>query len=372
MSKPKDFNLDDVPARANRQSAGTRSEKAEGEAASSKDVNDAGKILAAELESKGYHPVIVFGNAASGKTSLILSLLAAIKSEPALDTGLFLGEPILDTSTPYGRYLRDHADQFFNKKTQDFMDGVASPKTNIDYPFLIPVTIRPRGRPEVKLAFLESNGEWYRPDRESDSVFPSLRKQIEDLIREYQLGMSFIHLVPYTQGGIRTMRDDTSADKSLLQEASLAIVGALNGYEKIRIDKSRDRHIMLVTKWDAHRPPQSTTLDVLLDSADDVQPFLEQHYTQALATYGGITIPSNSLFLANFCAGLMTDRNVLSLRVDSELRPAVLRYPLALWAWLHSNALRDRGEIASGLFSVTEDRAPKFIRRIWDVLDRLF
>lgn len=373
MNEPKDFTLDEVPQpTVSAPSSVQAVEVHETSAFGAQEVNDAGRQLAAELEARGYHPVVIFGNAASGKTSLLLSLLAVIKTEASLETGLTLGEPILNTSSPYGKYIQTHSDQFFGRKTQEFIEGVASPKTNIDYPFIIPVVFRPRGKPEAKFAFLESNGEWYRPDRESDALFQPLRKQIEDLIREFQLGISFVHLVPYTQGVIRSTSVNITEDISELQEASLAIAGALNAYEKIRIEKSRDRHVMLVTKWDAHTSPQSSVLDVLIDTADDVEPFVEQHYSQAFSSFKGLTVNRSQVFLANYCAGLISNRDVLSLRIDSELRPAVLRFPVSLWGWLYRNAIVDSGGMADDPFPQQNSGTPKILQYLWALLDRFF
>src|SRR5207302_3790995 len=90
------------------------------------DVDASGIQLAAGIDAAAYHPVVLFGNANSGKTSLLLSLFALLRTEPSLATGLELGDPIIATDSLFGRYLYDQAEAFFGKKTQDFIEGRAS------------------------------------------------------------------------------------------------------------------------------------------------------------------------------------------------------------------------------------------------------
>ena len=107
---------------------------------SASDVDASGAQLASDMEDKRYQPVILFGNAFSGKTSLLLSLLAAVKTETHLETGLFMAEPLLARDTRYGRYQSEQSEAFFGRKTQEFIQGTASPKTAIDLPFFVPVS----------------------------------------------------------------------------------------------------------------------------------------------------------------------------------------------------------------------------------------
>lgn len=322
------------------------------------DVEEAGLQLALHVEAGGYHPVILFGNAASGKTSLLLSLFATIKTEPELHTGLFLGEPILDLDTEYGRYLHENSEQFFGQKTQDFIEGKAAPKTALQFPFFVPITFRPDNKPEMKFAFMESNGEWYRPDRSSGRLFPALRRQIEDFISNYQGGITFIHLIPYTQRAVYSAAAEKVSDAAEIQDASLAISGALQAYEKIRINKQNDRHLMLVTKWDAHSPPNVSKYEVLTETSDDVARFANESYAQALTTFRGIGLHAAQMFLNSYCAGLMNEMGVLVLKQSNELRSAVINYPVKLWEWLYRGALEASDQFVVDPFPAPPPRSP--------------
>jgi hypothetical protein len=334
-------------------------------------VEQAGLHLARDIEAGGYHPVVLFGSAASGKTSLLLSLFAALKVEPDLRTGLAVGDPIMDMSSEYGRYVHENAVQFLAQKTQDFIEGRAAPKTALLYPFFIPVILRPEGKPEQKIAFMESNGEWYRPDRNTSELFPRLKRQIEDFISNYQGGITFIHLLPYTQQGVRSPTVDKLLDSSEMLDASLAVVGALQSYDRIRVEKQYDSHLLLVTKWDAHSPPGATKLDVLGGRAGESEVFVREKYPQALTALQGLGLQASQINLNNYCAGLMNESGILTLKQDNELRPAVMGFPINLWGWLYRRALESSGQIPTSLFPLPpkEFALITYVRRL---LNRLF
>jgi hypothetical protein len=338
------------------------------------DVEEAGLRLATRMEACGYHPVVLFGTAASGKTSLLLSLFSLVRMTPELHAGLFPGDPILDIHTDYGKYTHDNALQFFGQKTQDFIEGRAAPKTVLQYPFFVPVSFRPDNKPEAKFAFMESNGEWYRPDRSNGRLFPVLRRQIEDFIKNYQGGITFIHLVPYTQRAVYSAVADRAGEASEIQDASIAISGALQAYDRIRANKQNDRHLMLVTKWDAHSPPNVSKFDVLTCSPEEVVRFANENYAQALTTFRGIGLNDTQLFLNSYCSGIMNEMGVLQLRQNNELRAPVMSYPIRLWEWLYRGALDASGQVYVEPFPAQPKARPwqAMMDAIGRWLDRLF
>ena len=309
------------------------------EADALRDDPESGQALAQNMLDAGYQPVILFGNAASGKTSLILSLLAAIRTDVSLDTGLFLGEPILDTTRPYGAFLANEASRFFGLKTQQFIEGTAASRTIIDLPFFIPLLFRPAGKPEARIALMESNGEWYRADRKENKFFPPLRQQIEDFVRSYPKGIIFIHLLPYTQRHLYRSDTPGGSEAAELEEASLAVSGALQAYQSVRSDKSNDRHLLLVTKWDAHRPPDLDPLDAINDDPEDVARVIAQRYSQAWSTFVGLNLRSDQMARNGYCAGQISGSNIIKAGPADERGEQMRRYPKGLWRWLYRNTL---------------------------------
>jgi hypothetical protein len=331
------------------------------------DVEASGVHLAAGLDAAGYHPVVLFGNANSGKTSLLLSLFALLRTEPSLVTGLELGDAFVATDSLYGKYLRDQAEGFFGRKTQDFIEGRASPKTAIELPFFIPVVFRPEAKPEIRFAFMESNGEWYRPDRSSEKLFPKLRQQIEDFLATYQGPITFIHLLPYTQQVVYGSGADQLTDDNEMKEASLAIAGALYAYQKARVNKQDDRHLILVTKWDAHDREELDRADILRHSGPEAEEFANERYSQAMSVFRGLGLQSYQQRLNAYCAGIIAGQNVTMPKRGDELREAVLHYPTQLWRWLYRSTLEQLGEQPIDPFP-PEPKPNWFVR----LLDRFF
>jgi hypothetical protein len=335
------------------------------------DIPDGGSQLAAAMEAADYQPVILFGTAASGKTSLLLSLLAIARTETSLDTGVFLADPILRPDSAYGRYLIENAEEFFGRKTQEFIEHRAPASSKIALPFFVPIAFRPRLGREVKFAFMESNGEWYRPDRDSSRLFKRLKGQVEDFISQYQGGIIFIHLVPYTQRPVYGAQPDPADDASLINEASLAISGALQAYENVRVNKRNDRHIMLVTKWDAHRPSDADRIDMLSGDKEEVEAIVNERYAAAFNSYRGLSLESSQLQLNCYISGLMNQQGTVGLRKDDELRSTVISYPINLWRWLYKSALTNIGEMGKDPFPMTEMGSP-IGRTLKAFLDKLF
>lgn len=310
-----------------------------------------GQRLAEALEAESYQPVILFGNASSGKTSLLLSLFASIKVQPELKSGLHLAPPaVYRDDSEYSRYSLNRAERFLGLMTQQFINGEAPLKTPAEEPFFIPVSLEPVGRSPVRFVFLESAGEWYRPDYKDHRLFPRLRGQIERFISSYQKGIIFLHLVPYTQLPVRTADYDQISDHKKMQDASLAIAGALQNYMSARLNQYQDRHLMLVTKWDARSRFFEDQFDALTEARDELEEFTNAKYPQAYAAYQGLGESVVSRHLNSYCSGIMSDTGVLNLRPDNELRPIVLGYPRNLWTWLYRSALENEGFAAEDPF----------------------
>jgi hypothetical protein len=326
-----------------------------------------GYHVAAGLTAAGYHPIVLFGTAGSGKTSLLLSLLALLRDEPDLLCGLDLGEPILSVDTPYGRFLREQAEGFYGRKTQDFIEGRAAAKTAIEAPFFIPVVIRPENKPQIRLAFMESNGEWYRPDRESDRLFRPLRRQIEEFLSAYQDPVTFIHLVPYTQQELYSTGGDQHTDDQEIREACLAIVGALKAYKEVRTNKINDRHLMLVSKWDAHDRENVDRVGVLDDTTGELEAFLNDRYRQAFAEYRNLGLAPYQRQVEAYCAGQIRGQAVIKPRRGEDLHDALIQYPKKLWRWLYRTTLEQLNEPAIDPFP--PEPKPNWFARL---LDRLF
>jgi hypothetical protein len=309
-----------------------------------------GLQLSIGLEEGGYHPVILFGNRASGKTSLLLSLISLLRTETDLHCGLRLGEPILSTGSTYGKEINREAEAFWGKKTQDFINGKASPRTTLEAPFFVPLVLSPEGKTELRFAFMESNGEWYQPDRGSERLFKPLPKQIETFIVTFQGPITFLHLLPYTQSPVYSTDVDRVGDAMEIEDASIAIKGALDQYRKIRPNTQDDRHLMLVTKWDAHAPDKVPKIEILVNPGRDPEDFAANRYAQAVAAFQSLPLRADQRQFSAYCSGLIAGNKLNMPKRGEPLRDAILSYPENLWTWLYRTSLIQLGEHAAEPF----------------------
>lgn len=337
-----------------------------------------GGDLARAMQDGGYHPVVIFGTSNSGKTSLLLSLFAALISEPSLKAGLVLCNPILGGANSLGARLHKEAQHTFDVKTQAFMEGEKIDKTVAALPFFIPVELRPvdPSKPPIRFAFLESSGEWYRPNRPSgtplsavENLYPELRSELESFIASFQGGISFLYTTPFTQqvtysAGNQNDSEDGAIESDQLRNASLAVTGVLRTYDKIRATgREDDHHLMLVTKWDAQSIGTSDRASGIEEDRDAVNEFCDRHYRQAVSALQGIGLESWQRGLNAYCAGMINDRGLLQLKRDDDLFDVVTDYPVRLWKHLYKNALRVAGHNSISPFP--EAPQQHFVIRMW-------
>jgi hypothetical protein len=296
---------------------------------SESDVEKRGAQIAMKLDEDGYHPVVIVGTSSAGKSCLLCSLFAYLRSDPSLEIGVHLNEPLLERSSPYGELIAESSEAFFHRAVQEFIEGTAQPSTEARVPFFIPVVVRPRNGPAMKFAFLESRGEWYQPRKNTSAYFQPLKGEIESVLKHFQRGVSVIYVAPY------------SVSPEVV-ESGLALVGAMNGYESARLARDNDAHMLLVTKWDSFRKGSLGLKDILTNTKADAEEYVNSHYKNAFAVFKGLALQPTQLSLMQYCSGLISGRTVI--RPSDEIRPAVNRYPRRLWNWLYLNATRTSKE----------------------------
>lgn len=399
QGKPKRFNPDDEPdldlddagaakkptndefaaeqeTLAPREILKPRSEEQGAAKFSSGELSTLGRELAHAMQEEGYHPVVLFGTNNSGKTSILMSLFATLSVDPQLETGLSLCDPILGTRTDIAKYLHKEARHTFEIKTEAFLAGEKIPKTSTTLPFFIPVEFRPPdGRAAVKFAFLESNGEWYRPLisdgtslSDTEQLYPDLRKEIEDFIASYQQGMTFIYAAPVTQGEVYTQADKTF-DTDEIRYASMAIRGVLKSYDSIRANgRTNDKHLMLVTKWDAMSARDADRAAGIEEDRDAVIEFCSRKYNQALTQFQGLNLRPEQKRINAYCAGMINKSGLIRAAADDAVTGVIASYPVRLWEFLYKNALEAAGEVPVSPFK--EPRAPgAFKQALTKILD---
>jgi hypothetical protein len=298
-----------------------------------------GKALALAMEKLNYHPVIVFGHSNSGKTTLLLSLIAFLTTDAQAAIGIRLGQPMLDLTQSDGIEMWERAQRIFGINTQAFIDGTAPDATATRVPFFVPLVISPSGGEEVRLALMDSNGEWYAPNPESPAYYPELRPQLRDFFINYSGRLSLLHVLPRTQLTVNGDGSGHADDRRMLQNADSALRGAIDEYNKHRADRSDDAHMMLVTKWDAQALAHGQALaQVLVDNAQAVRAFIKTNAPQAFTSLEAIRTHTRSLELRAYCAGRINGKQLRYPLSNSDLDAVIRDYPRQLWRWLYRQA----------------------------------
>lgn len=343
-------------------------------AATSEIAQRMGRQLAAQMEEQGYHPVVLFGSAASGKSSLLASLLAYLQVDTSAKVQIQLGDQLILDDDAYGSEAHKEASTFFYRSVEEFIGGKAHASTQAKYPFFIPVVLKPHGNlPEMKFAFLESRGEWYQPKMDTNEVFQRLKEEVSGVLLNFSKGISFLHVAPYTQ--VNTWDEDAVSqqgkDLQLRKEADLALVGALNAYKIVRPLKHEDAHLFLISKWDAYAPPGSPTGSFSAPSVEEVQGVALERYSRGYTAFCSLHLGDQDLWqkqIMQYSSGLISGRSILA--PTGDVREQVYRYPRVLWNWLYENATRGGGH-ARKLFPNPPPPKPTLAEKCRLVLARI-
>jgi hypothetical protein len=322
--------------------------------------------LADHLERTSRHPVIVFGIGASGKSTMLMSLVQALNRNSEVNA--YLGDPIFPPGNDEAVEEHEQAIQFFERDAQQFAIGELVPPTRHENPFFIPVDVQRKsdGR-MVRLALLEGKGEWYAPIRGgTGSMFPKFKEDIADILSFYGESLSVLWVAPFSVGGGKDQ--DT-------QDSDLGLLGALNEYRKLRRSIAQDFHLFLLTKWDCKAEPLADDPSFSVVSAQKVERILEERYPNSWPNYQGLALQtSGRRFFMQYSSGHIVQERV---KVPPQRhRTAFDRYPRTVWNWLYGNATltqidaehsRKRATLFPDVLPQPVRRAP-FLERISRVL----
>jgi hypothetical protein len=291
--------------------------------------------LAESLVQKGYHPVMLFGTAASGKSSMLASLFHYLQTDPWSEAICLLGEWILPIETNEGASVAEEASRFYNHVVMNFNRGQAAPSTRNEVPFFIPVVLRPNnGKPDIKIAFLESRGEDYKIKAETIEYFPKLKNEILDVYRHYPDPISLLIISPYTLKDAYSEEEIERPGDAQFNEVDQSLYGALQSYQKDRQWPERDNYLFVLTKWDVHTGGLGNP-EFANPPAGLVEKLIKERYPLAWNLYRNMPKGGNSNSM-QYSSGLMNGDGVVT--VPDRFRPSINKFPRALWNWLYINA----------------------------------
>jgi len=290
--------------------------------------------LIRHLTQHDIHPVLVFGTTASGKTTALHSLLNYAERDEHAHIEFGLAADAFPTDYPNAKIRQEDAKAFLNASVKAFAAEQLPPATQKAYPFFVPlgVTFRKPDAPELKanLAFLEGNGEWYEK-QPSGTGYKPLPDEVEAIISLFTRPVSAIFVAPC----------DFRGDKDLHAYSQECLTNVMEQYRTKRVNKSRDRLLFLVTKWDATHSPD-----------DPAAHFSDATPVRILETVGAwsswVKFRSLSGFgqknIMPYAAGWIRNNTIVEQGRYSEI---FNQFNRTVWDWIYGNLLTDRPDAGS-------------------------
>ena len=322
-----------------------------------------GNQFANTMAENGFRPVLIFGAPASGKTTFLLSLIrymlvgqncdaqirVCLESFPNESTGLKGEQKDLDRERWIA--VKRYANDLFNKHATDFLQSnQIAPRTNVKFPFFLPIEITPKkeGLKPLKIAFLEGEGEWYRLNTNSESVSPhkSFKYEILAFLETFEFPITSIYVAPYAIDGYETNQDGISSRSApLVKERDFALSGIIDQFEKARSNQiGSDNYLYLLTKWDircgsiSHPEFIYTDYSVVKNEIQNKFPISHNRFKnirEKQVKVKGKIVNNSKKTVSAYCAGVLKYA-VLSLPEESAR--TVDHYSRKLWNYFYFNA----------------------------------
>jgi len=288
----------------------------------SRDIN----TLVENLRRDNYLPVIFIGASNSGKTQIFTSLLSLFQklTEERNPNGVNItfGPPLVDINTEYGKTSRDFAERHFREVVSNAISGNAEMFTKIPFPFAIPVHLEARVNNQQilqKFAFFEANGEWFHPDvdKETGSYYRQLKPEIQSIFKQFddEMGVAIVYAAPSDLTSASDEVLDNQEYLKRLRRADESLQVGMNRYLENRSRKDRDKHIFLLTKWDAAKKIQGFSDSIDLKEYDQSK-LITSTASEAVGLAGQI---ANKLYTGSY--GLFTSAALVADETQRVFMP---------------------------------------------------
>lgn len=295
-----------------------------------------GEGLGQSLAAKGFHPVLIFGTAATGKTTFLTSMLSFFTSTPDVGVTITLGDPVSDTDV--GRKAHESSEKLFHLQVNNYLNGLAPVQNQESFPFFVPVELRRRRNRELtRIALMESSGELWSVAAKKNYV-QELREEIIDVYQNYPYPITVIMVVPYAMSEGYTGEDSSEEDKSTFQASDIALHQTLQVYQRYRPPHIRDSFYFVLTKWDLHT--QVLASDEFLNPDDEVvRELVRERFPRAFGHFENMA-DEDLAQCTPYSAGLIGGTRILE--IPKNLKPALDEFPYRLWRWIYANATNGR------------------------------
>jgi hypothetical protein len=297
-----------------------------------------GNELAVRFLEEGIHPVLLFGSAASGKTSLLMSLLNYPRLDSAAEASIEYDESIYtEENRDKFQQALDAGMQLFYRGTQQWVANLAPRATTDNQPFFLPVRLQKSIGQDIKFGFLEGKGEWYHPDDTSLRPYRKFKGLLRGFLQNFSRPITALYIAPF-ESGTKSLGGGSSGNLDYLRTSDLGLVGAMEEYITCRRSQFKnDFHVMLMTKWDVKCGSVSSA-EFKAPIAEDVVEELVAKFPLAWNRFNAMPMDGSAenLKIAAYSSGLMDGGRLNQLAVDDKY--FLNTYPRFLWDRLHGNA----------------------------------
>ena len=324
-----------------------------------------GNQFANTMAEEGFHPVLIFGAPASGKTAFLLSLIKYMYVGAQSDSQIrLLLDPYPNESSSIRKDLivqdrerwkevKRYANMLFNKHATDFLQAnQITSATIVSYPFFIPIEVTPKkeGLKPLKIAFLEGKGEWYAAkfDDESQSPHQAFRPEILAFLENFPGSITSIFVAPFAIESYDSNADgESSASAPKIKERDFALYGLIDQFEKCRTNQiDADNYLYLMTKWDircgAISNPEFIYKDISI-LKNEIQAKFPMSFNRfqnirEMTKENIANKKAGRKTVSAYCAGIMR-ASVINLPAESRVR--VDHFSRKLWNYFYLNSTND-------------------------------
>ena len=295
-----------------------------------------GESLGKSLSANGFHPVLIFGTAATGKTTFLTSMLSFFTSTPDVGVTITLGDPI--STTEVGLKAHESSEKLFHLQVNNYLNGLAPVQNQEAFPFFVPVELRSRRNHELtRIALMESSGELWSVAMKKNFV-QELREEIIDVYINYPYPITVIMVVPYAMSEGYTGNNSSENDKSTFRDSDIALHQTLQVYQRYRPPHIRDNFYFVLTKWDLHT--QVLASEEFLNPDDElVRELVRERFPRAFGHFENMA-DEDLAQCTPYSAGLIGGTKILE--IPKNLKPALDEFPYRLWRWIYANATNGR------------------------------
>ena len=294
--------------------------------------------LVQSLIDNHIHPVFVFGTTASGKTTALQSLIYYARQH---GMHISLGSSIFPNDYPEADERDKDAKDFFDNGVTSFARAVLPAPTQKSAPFFVPIDIEVDGK-VLKFAFLEGMGEWY--ERQGPGgPYRQFQPEIRAILEQYAFGISIIFVAP-TIGTENVLRDYSHE----------CLANTMAEYEALRVDRSQDNILLLLSKWDAvhfpglpaHKFSDASPLDVLSEVKQWLFVWSKFSSLSGLKPGAKTLMPYSAVWT----------KDGKSIIAPGRHTNVFEKFNRTLWNWLYGNLIESSESAAPGIPSRIDGR----------------